>query len=100
MQQIADPFKDGKHLFLRLSEHTQLHLIAGAQGDMQHDMKVHFALRVLSVESSRKLLEQKHIKYFNSRKEEGVVTTRPDGVKQIYFQDPDGYWVEVNDNRL
>ena len=25
---------------------------------------------------------------------------RPDGVKQVYFQDPDGYWIEVNDGRL
>jgi len=24
------------------------------------------------------------------------ITLRADGVKQIYFQDPDGYWIEVN----
>tara|TARA_R110000868_G_scaffold1389_10_gene10744 strand:+ start:3320 stop:3502 length:183 start_codon:yes stop_codon:yes gene_type:complete len=24
------------------------------------------------------------------------ITKRPDGVKQIYLQDPDGYWIEVN----
>jgi lactoylglutathione lyase len=100
LEQVADPFKDGKHVFLRLSEHTQLHLIAGAQGEMQHDMDVHFALRVQSVESFRALLDQKHVKYFSSKKEEGAMTTRPDGVQQIYLQDPDGYWVEVNDSRL
>ena len=22
-----------------------------------------------------------------------------DGVKQIYFKDPDGYWIEINDAR-
>jgi catechol 2,3-dioxygenase-like lactoylglutathione lyase family enzyme len=46
------------------------------------------------------MLEQKHIKYFNSKREDRAVTTRPDGIKQIYFQDPDGYWIEVNDSRL
>ena len=25
------------------------------------------------------------------------VQTRADGVKQIYMQDPDGFWIEVND---
>ena len=25
-----------------------------------------------------------------------TVNIRTDGVKQIFFQDPDGYWVEVN----
>jgi lactoylglutathione lyase len=26
-----------------------------------------------------------------------TITTRVDGVKQIYFKDPDGYWIEIND---
>ena len=29
----------------------------------------------------------------------GVVSLRPDGVRQVYVQDPDGYWVEVNTAR-
>ncbi|HZV69551.1 MAG TPA: hypothetical protein VFG10_08405 [Saprospiraceae bacterium] len=24
------------------------------------------------------------------------VNIRADGIKQIFFQDPDGYWIEVN----
>jgi lactoylglutathione lyase len=100
LEQVADPFKDGKHAFFRLSKHSQLHLIAGAPGDVQHDIDVHFALRLSSVTSFCTMLEQKHIKYFNSKREDGAVTTRPDGIRQIYFQDPDGYWIEVNDSRL
>jgi lactoylglutathione lyase len=23
---------------------------------------------------------------------------RKDGVKQLYFQDPDGYWIEINND--
>jgi hypothetical protein len=26
-----------------------------------------------------------------------AVSIRPDGVKQAWLQDPDGYWVEIND---
>ena len=29
----------------------------------------------------------------------GAVSVRGDGVRQIYVQDPDGYWIEVNDVR-
>ncbi len=100
LEQISDPFRDGKHVFFRLSAHTQLHLVPGAKSGMQHDDDVHFALRVQSVASFCTLLERKQIKYVGSNNERGVVTTRPDGIKQIYFQDPDGYWVEVNDSRL
>jgi lactoylglutathione lyase len=100
LERIPDPFKDDRHVFLRLSARTELHLIAGAQRSTEHDIDVHFALRVASVDSFRAHLAEKQIKYFSSKKEEGVVTTRPDGIKQVYFQDPDGYWVEVNDSRL
>lgn len=34
-----------------------------------------------------------------SRAGEGKVTLRSDGEHQIYFQDPDGYWIEVNDRK-
>jgi lactoylglutathione lyase len=26
-----------------------------------------------------------------------VVTNSMDGAKQIYFKDPDGFWLEIND---
>jgi len=29
-----------------------------------------------------------------------IPTARPDGVKQIYRQDTDGYWMEVNDDKF
>ena len=28
-----------------------------------------------------------------------ALTTRTDGVKQVWLQDPDGYWIEINDAR-
>jgi len=28
------------------------------------------------------------------------VTVLSDGVSQIYLQDPDGYWIEVNDDKF
>jgi hypothetical protein len=24
------------------------------------------------------------------------INVRPDGIKQVFFQDPNGYWIEVN----
>jgi hypothetical protein len=29
--------------------------------------------------------------------EQGQITIRPDGIQQIYLKDPDGYWIEIND---
>ena len=41
-----------------------------------------------------------HVKYGDFKGEDGKVTNRPDGIHQIYFQDPDGYWIEVNDDKF
>jgi lactoylglutathione lyase len=42
-------------------------------------------------------LKANKIEFENWPGEKGAVTTRVDGVKQIYFKDPDGYWIEIND---
>ena len=100
LERVPDPFKDDRHVFFRLSARTELHLIAGADGTMPREFDVHFALRTASLSPFIEFLKRKQIKYFSTKKEEGVVTNRPDGIKQIYLQDPDGYWIEVNDSRL
>ena len=63
------------------------------------DIEVHFAFRVPSIPDFTTHLDQMQVKY-RSFDGSGKVTNRPDGVHQIYFQDPDGYWIEVNDNKF
>ena len=42
---------------------------------------------------------QKHkIAYESWAGEKNGITKRVDGIQQIYFKDPDGYWIEVNDD--
>jgi lactoylglutathione lyase len=87
-------------MFFRFGPHSELHLIGGGQADMERDIDVHFALKVGSLPDFVTALEEKQVKYFSTKREEGIVTHRPDGVNQVYLRDPDGYWVEVNDSRL
>jgi len=47
-----------------------------------------------------KFLKSKNVNFQNWPGEKGTTNTRPDGIKQIYLQDPDGYWIEINDNKL
>ena len=45
-----------------------------------------------------KHLDDLNIKYGNWAQTTKTPQVRPDKVKQIYLQDPDGYWLEVNDD--
>jgi lactoylglutathione lyase len=100
LERMPDPFKDATHIWFRAGAHEQLHLVGGAKEITDHELEVHLAFRVDSLDKFIARLEQMQVKYHNSKGDEKKITVRPDGVKQIYFQDPDGYWVEVNDNKF
>ena len=99
LQICPEPFQDGLHIWLQIGVHQQLHLIGGAQETHSEDMQVHMAFRVGSVDQFVSRLSDLHVTYLNHKGEAGQIAIRPDGVKQVYLQDPDGYWIEVNEAR-
>jgi lactoylglutathione lyase len=95
---IPEPFHDGKHTWLSVSENSHLHLIEGAKEITKHDKNTHLCFSVPSVEEVIERLDKNGIRYENWAGAEKAVTTRVDGIKQIYFIDPDGYWIEINND--
>ena len=98
LKRMPDPFKDGRHAWLRMGR-DQLHLTGGAAEVAKEDMNVHLSFRVRSLEDFATRLDETQVKYVNSRGEERKLIARPEGVKQVYFKDPDGYWIEVSDDK-
>jgi len=47
-----------------------------------------------------KHLDQYKVKYGNWAGSSKEPQLRPDKVKQVYLQDPDGYWIEINDDKF
>lgn len=99
LERIPDPFKDDKHIWYRIGPHQQLHVIAGATAPARNAMELHLAFRVASLNDFIARLDSAHIPYqdFDGHKK---ITLRPDGIHQIYLQDPDGFWLEINDSRF
>lgn len=98
LTQIAEPFHDGKHTWFKIAEHSQLHLIQGAESITSHDKNSHICFSVPSMDAFVKKLKDDNIWFGNWNGDTGKITNRPDGVHQIYFKDPDGYWIEINDD--
>src|ERR1700744_4799111 len=91
LKRISEPFHDGKHVWFRVSEHGQLHVVSGAKADIPHDINIHLAFSVPSMTAFTKHLDEAHVKYGNWAQNSTTPQVRPDKVQQIYLQDPDGY---------
>lgn len=95
---IPNPFKDALHQWLNIGGGASLHLIQGTRIPVSvKDSHICFSVR--SIESLVEKLRKAGIAFESWTGEKGQWTSRADGVKQIYLQDPDGYWLEVNDQQ-
>lgn len=99
LTQIAEPFKDGRHTWFTLGNTGQLHIISGAEKEIKREKNSHLCFSVKSIDEFISVLNRNTIKFENWKGEPNTVTLRVDGVKQIYFQDPDGYWIEINNSK-
>jgi len=96
---IPEPFHDGKHTWFSVGPKQHLHLIQGATQNLQHPKNSHLCFTVPSVEQFISAAKTYNLRFEDWAGTPFTITKRVDGVKQIYFQDPDGYWVEINDAR-
>ncbi len=99
LPELPEPFKDGKHVWLRIGPHSQLHIIQGNKAQ-DHDINTHLAFSVKDLPKFMAHLDKLGVRYGSWKSEPGKTTPRPDGVKQIYLQDPDNFWLEVNDDKF
>ncbi len=82
--------------WLSLGEGKELHLISIVKEDVIINKAVHLALTTSNFDNFVKTLERENIIYSDWPGTLNKVNIRADGIKQIFFQDPNGYWIEVN----
>ena len=85
--------------WFQLKDSVQIHLIESEEIPVTHK-GVHMSLNTSELDKFMKFLKDQNIDFENWPGESTNTNTRPDGVKQIYLQDPDGYWIEINDNQF
>lgn len=78
------------------AEGKEVHLISIVREEVSVNKAVHLALRTAGFDAFVTKLEKLGIPYSDWPGNAGKVNIRADGIKQIFFQDPDGYWIEVN----
>ena len=81
-----------------IDDFRTVHLIGGdPEGERPRQFATHMALATQKFDEVVSRLQKHGVMFVSLTRQAGEVTTRSDGVRQVYFQDPDGHWIEIND---
>ena len=79
-----------------LGDGRELHLISVIKEPVTINKALHLGMSTSSFDEFLKKLVELKIPYSDWPGKANTVNIREDGIEQIFFQDPDGYWLEVN----
>lgn len=98
LKEIKNTASDSKTRWLSINEGKQLHLIPRPNFEIKINKAVHFALTTSNLDSFITNLKELKIDYSDWLNTTNKDYIRKDGIRQVYFQDPDGYWIEINND--
>ena len=78
------------------SDGLELHLISAIKQEVITNKALHLALTTPNLDDFIKTLNAMKIAYSDWPGNPQKINIRADGIRQVFFQDPDGYWIEVN----
>jgi lactoylglutathione lyase len=96
LQEITNRTKMEGIRWFSLGDGKELHLISILKGNVAINKAVHFAMTTSDFDAFVGNLDKMNIEYSDWPGTLNKINIRADGIKQVYFQDPDGYWIEVN----
>lgn len=98
LKEIEEPFKDGLHAWYDIGGGAALHLIETPNIPKEVSKVNHLCFSIPDMGRFVENMNSKNYPFESWAGVKGEVTNRVDGIKQIYIRDPDGYWIEINDN--
>lgn len=96
LQEVTNRTKmEGIRWFI-FGDGKELHLISTVKENVTINKAVHLALTTNNFDFFVQALDKMNITYSDWPGTVHKISIRADGIKQVFFQDPDGYWIEVN----
>jgi len=81
-----------------IGDGQSIHLIEGDFGATYVTMSTHLCIAVTDLDGTVAHIAATGTRYSDLARNEGSIHVRRDGVRSIYLQDPDGYWLEISDD--
>jgi lactoylglutathione lyase len=98
LKEIEEPFRDGLHAWYDIGGGGALHLIEAPDVPSLKSKVNHLCFSISDMSKFVENMKARNYPFESWAGVSGEITHRVDGVKQIYIRDPDGYWIEINDD--
>ncbi|MDX1778587.1 MAG: VOC family protein [Thermodesulfobacteriota bacterium] len=96
LKEIPHPSDPENFRWFKIRGDSQLHLIGKDTVIRNENKSVHLCLSTANLDAFIEHLNKKNIPFWDWPGKSGAITTRADGVKQIYIIDPEKNWIEIN----
>lgn len=96
LEETPHPDKKPGFRWFIVKGNSQIHLIQKEFAPFEKNKSMHLCLATQSLDDMIAHLKKNGVEYSDWPGKKNAVTDRSDGIRQIYIQDPDGYWIEIN----
>ena len=97
LREIPHPTNAEGFRWFSIDNTSQLHLIRKDSVPADRSKSEHLCLSTARLDDLIEYLKEEKITFWDWEGNADAVTLRADGVRQIYLQDPEDNWIEVND---
>jgi len=99
LEESPNPMGGATIRWIEIGDGRRFHLQAGDLATTHVEKHTHFALATADFDASLARFRAQGVAFSDMRGTPGAINTRPDGMRAVFIQDPNGYWFEINDSR-
>jgi catechol 2,3-dioxygenase-like lactoylglutathione lyase family enzyme len=96
LAEIPNPMGGRDIRWIEIGDGRRFHVQAGDISRVRVEKQTHFALTASDFDATLARLRDAGIAFADMKGSPGAINTRPDGMRAIFLQDPNGYWFEIN----
>ena len=99
LAEMPNPMGGSTIRWIEIGDGRRFHVQAGDISRIRIEKQTHFALTASDFDAVLARLRRDGIAFSDMKGTPGAINTRPDGMRAIFLQDPNGYWFEINDQQ-
>ena len=94
---VPNPMGGTTIRWFEIGNGQRIHMQAGDIAATHVEKQTHIALAAADFDAVLRRLREQGAAFSDMKGTPGAINVRPDGMRAVFLQDPNGYWLEIND---